>query len=819
IATVIADNYFGYSKKEVKTQISFAANLFGNAEEEHSGGAYIFPSYSQGDKHIAKNEVGAKYEEIAPMFPENILMQPEGYGKDAVYDSIFYVREDSDFDLVRQTVRWFINAQDYHIKLLPNHIYITPNGSKFRIEKTSGTKYYRLVECVSEGSLFHKSCTVSGGGKSEISKSLYDSIFQGSFYVNDFEEDFKKVNEIINRDYSDRFKVPKEEGHKSRTLLSSKRSLGSVIKLLTPTDENTDEFNAWLDSYPQHIKGLAFIVKRFYHKSWGNDWKSHFSVDILNGRPGHELKYNNKIVYARYLRVGFDREGNWRTFKLRQDFNPADKLQFEDDITASTIVPVADLEPKRLNTKNLRHSFKFVANCESRFFQRPDDAIHKGFDKKAESDLASPNTFISNFEALTPQDAVEMLEDTNSFEQFTSPMQDLIREVATKKNCDYFVCSANPRLINGKASKNVRYLQTNSMLLDAESAYITEIALRMSRKLPFDKPLFTPVTDVLPGRRNNPAEEGVRPLAVYNPLHYQELPELFMDFLASLTGKSPSTTGAGSEGALTKAPFNALLPIIDLNNALISYILTGYPGYTTPAGYIGKVFKIDHDLSLLMPEVLARMSIQEKKPDYLFENGYLEKVSDFDYKDQSVKASILGYRITQKFINNVFGRVFENPNVVFTEKMLRPELQNKDEFVEGINNIIENQKIAAEKYFKDGSINMAIPPLKALLNIMVYGEYEGLTLESPKFRKMFTYDYLIKSDFYKERLKNKQANDIWLFTKFVENLGKSIEKIEGDKKSVEILTQRLHYAEDILSKVSTPEYLARLQDTLGLNEI
>ena len=53
---------------------------------------------------------------------------------------------------------------------------------------------------------------------------------------------------------------------------------------------------------------------------------------------------------------------------------------------------------------------------------------------------------------------------------------------------------------------------------------------------------------------------GIPPLAVYNPIHYQELPELFMDFICSLTGKSPATTGFGSEGALTKGPFNALGP-------------------------------------------------------------------------------------------------------------------------------------------------------------------------------------------------------------------------------------------------------------------
>ncbi|MGC3999397.1 MAG: hypothetical protein QM767_18930 [Anaeromyxobacter sp.] len=42
--TVIADNYYGYCKKEVKTQISFAANLYGLSEEEHAGGAIAYPT-------------------------------------------------------------------------------------------------------------------------------------------------------------------------------------------------------------------------------------------------------------------------------------------------------------------------------------------------------------------------------------------------------------------------------------------------------------------------------------------------------------------------------------------------------------------------------------------------------------------------------------------------------------------------------------------------------------------------------------------------------------------------------------------------------
>ena len=76
-----------------------------------------------------------------------------------------------------------------------------------------------------------------------------------------------------------------------------------------------------------------------------------------------------------------------------------------------------------------------------------------------------------------------------------------------------------------------------------------------------------------------------------------------MDFIASLTGKSPSTTGVGSEGALTKGPFNALPPVYDLNAALTSYILTGLPVFSTAAGWVGPHHRVDHDISLLVPEI------------------------------------------------------------------------------------------------------------------------------------------------------------------------------------------------------------------------
>ena len=816
IVTVIADNYFGYSKKEVKTQIGYAANLYGNCEEEHAGGAYVFPSYNQGDKHITKAQsINNTFANIAGQFSEIMDIQPEGYAIDKTFPHITYVPENSVFDLVGQTVSWTKNEVVHKIKFLPKKHYILPNGSKFCMEKVPGTQNYRLVETIGEGTLFHKPCTVSGGGKSEISKSLADSIFTGSFFIKDFEKDMELVKEIINYDYSCRFKVGDEPIPFSRGFLSTKRSMGSVIKLLTPSSDFTDEYNEWLENVPQYIKGIAFIIKRFYQESWGDNWKEHFSVDILNGQPGNELKYKNKKLVARYLRVGFDEKANWRTFKLRQDFVHATKKQMEDDITASIVLPC----PIQNDDEAL--SVKFVQNCEYRFFQRPDEAIVRGFDKKAEEDLSSPNTFISNFEPLAIQDAKDIVDETINFEKFTKPMHDFILDIAENETSEYFVSSSHPRIVDGKPSKNMRYLQTRSDLLQPIESYLTEIGLRFSRDIPFGQPLYTPVQMVLPGRRNNPAEKGIRPLAVYNPLHYQELPELFMDFVCSLTGKSPSTTGAGSEGALTKAPFNALLPITDLNNALISYILTGYKGFSTPAGHIGSKFRVDHDLSLLMPELLARLQGFEKNPDLMIAGGFLEKINDFTHNNKLVKASMLGYRITSKFVNTYFGRVFENPDVVFSEDMLQPELQSMEEFVDGVNNIVETQKKIAAQYFEDGCYELAIPPLKALLSIMANGHYENKTLEDNEIRRMFTYEYLINSDFYAERLTRKQIQDVQLWDDHIKYLDYIIsvfgEKIDDDTRN--ILIEKLKYAKEEKEKTSSYEYLKHLKGCIGRDKI
>lgn len=822
IVTIIADNYFGYCKKEVKTQLSFAANLFGLAEEEHAGGALVFQSYDlgeefSGDMHVQRR--GHTFEEMASLFAEVMDVKSEGYAVDKKFPEIIYVPESAHFDLKAQKVSWTNASGEQSIKLSPEKTYVRPAGYKVRMEKPPGHgRQWRLVGTVAEGTFCHKPCTVSGGGKSEISKPITDAILTGPVFVADLKKDCDCVEELIDRDYSDRF-IDKSRTDR-RKILSPERSLGSVIKLLTPDEHDyTPEYNAWLASVPQHVKELVFVLKRCYKPEWDGNWRDHFSVDIINGTPGNELKCDNRKLVTTYLRVGFDANGAWRTFGLRKDFHPAVKVQMEDDITASAVVPGSILEdlPEGVD-KNL--SIKFARNCEQRLFQRPDDAVHRGYDKQAENDFVQPDNFFSNYEPLTPSDATALVEDALGFYQFTEPMQKFVREVAETGGPAYFVCTANPRLVNGKPTKNPRYLQKRPDVVRAGETYLAEISARLRRRVPPGKPLHTPVNAVLPGRRNNPPETGIRSLACYNPIHYMELPELFMEVICSMTGKSPSTTGAGSEGALTKGPFNALPPIIDLNNALVSFILTGHPGFVTAAGYVGPNLRVDHDVSLIVPEVWCRMTAEERDPKFLVANHFLEKCADFEHAGKKVFASRLGWRINARFVHAFFGRVFNHPHAVFAEAMLKPELQDKDTFADGVDNVVITQRRVAKMYFDDGCINQACPPLKALLHIMLHDQFEGKGPDHPDIRKLFTRENLLSSSWYAARLQAKQKIDRTLWKRHVEYLNAFLRRpSHADVAEQMRIADRLARARKTLEQVESPEYLKNLAGTIGAEPI
>ena len=819
MVTLIADSYYGYCKKEVKTQISFAANLLGQCEEEHAGGALAFPSFDHGESFVLDaREADHTWEEVVERYGRLMVLQPEGYGIDRLWPDVIYVPEKAKLSLRSQRVTWTAaDGTPRELKLLAGHTYVYPSGYKVAMSQSIKGQRWRLVGTQAEGTFCHKPCTVSGGGKSEISKALTDAMITGPVIIGHLANDMALAQKIIDFDFGGRFKSPRLPRQPSRPLLAAERSFGSVVRMLTPSDRFTDEFNAWLESFPRHVRDLVLVVKRRYRPEWGPDWRSRFSVDWIDGQPGIELKFRNQKLYTRYLRVGFNEDGSWRTFSLRKDFSPAVKLQREDDITASTVVPAHQLTG--LHPMLQAPAYKFAANCEFRLFQRPDDAVIRGYDRHAEADFSKPGQFFSNYQPLPRTMAQDMIDDAIRFGQFTAPMQELVKKVAATPAPEWFVCTANPRLVDGQPTKNPRYLQTRPDLENPRDEHLAAVGARLYRRLPVEAPLLNPVHAVLPGRRNNPAEpgSGIRPLAVYGPVHYQELPELFADFLASLTGKSPSTTGAGSEGALTKAPFNALLPIHDLNTALLSLIITSSPVFTTAAGHVGRTFRVEHDISLIIPEVWARMYLHERDPEWLLSHGCLEPVRDFTHNGRRIEASRLGFRITEAFATRFFGRVFADPSAVFTSEQLRPEEQSVEEFVDGIDHLIEGQQKAAARYFTDGGIDQAIPPLAALLEILAHGEWRGQTLKDPSFRRLFDRDLVLGSDWYLERLEARLALDHRLWQRHADDLRRFLDHrtrlLPAERASFQA---RLTAAENELAALSHTTAVGRYTGTLGV---
>ncbi|MEO8660272.1 MAG: hypothetical protein ABI693_17520 [Bryobacteraceae bacterium] len=811
MVTVIADNYYGYCKKEVKTQISFAANLYGLCEEEHAGGAIAFPSYVLGQDFFADRTVVLKkttFEHAIALLGDRVDRQPGRYAIDKQYPEVFYVPENSEFNVRLGYVRWPYEGATKELPLRETGVYVLPSGYRVRLEKQMGGTAWRLVGTRPNGTLCHKPSTVSGGGKSEISKSLSNTILKGPIFVRDYQHDMDQVAEIFKKDFTAIFQCPTDPQRAGRPILSLDRSLGSVIKLMTPSPDYTSEYNDWLHSLPQILRQLVFSVKRYYQPDWGDNWREHFTVDRINGYLGHELRYDSQKLVGNYLRVGYDPGGAWRIYKLRPDFKPAEKVQVEDDITVSVVVPRERLPYLGLNCPN--PSVKLVQNCEALLFQRPDDAIHRGADRQAEADIASPGTFLSNFQPLTRDDAKALVEHVVEFDEYTEPMKRLLKDFAEASEPAFVVSSAHPRIVDGAPSKNPRYLEKRPDLVNPRESWLAEIGGRLDQEIPADAGVYFPVSAVLSGRRNNPPEPkiGLAPLAVYNPIHYQELPELFMDLLSSLTGKSPSTTGFGSEGALTKGPFNALLPVYDLNNALVSFVLTGYNGFTTAAGHLGPKYRIDHDISMLVPEIWCRMKVSERDAQVLIDNGYMEKVADFEYEGRTVLASRLGYRITALFGDHYLGRIFEAPDTVLTEELLRPEKQDLACFVSGVESIVEAQQRVAQSYFEDGSIDAACPPLKALLHILAHGDYEGLTANDPAFRALFTRESVLASDWYRNRLRTKQQRDIALWKRHVAAV-----EAAGN------LPERVAKAQAQLARVSAASYLDELVGTIGADPL
>ena len=249
-----------------------------------------------------------------------------------------------------------------------------------------------------------------------------------------------------------------------------------------------------------------------------------------------------------------------------------------------------------------------------------------------------------------------------------------------------------------------------------------------------------------------------------------------------------------------------------------SMALTGLGGFSTAAGHIGPEIEVGHDISMFVPEIWCRLRPEERDPVAMIRDGMLEALQDREHNGVLVPVSRLGYRITSRFVRRYFGRVFDNPLKVFDEKILCPETQDLDSFLDGVLYVAEAQQRVAKVYFEDGSIANACPPLKALLEIMATGKWDGKTAQDPGFRQMFTRESVLQSDWYKARLVAKQDVDIRLAKRKLASLQGYCQQANHQQVIERLqLTERLKQARLDLDRYESAEYLQSLRGCIGVD--
>jgi hypothetical protein len=144
-------------------------------------------------------------------------------------------------------------------------------------------------------------------------------------------------------------------------------------------------------------------------------------------------------------------------------------------------------------------------------------------------------------------------------------------------------------------------------------------------------------------------------------------------------------------------------------------------------------------------------------------------------------------------------------------------LQDEAQYADSINNLVEAGKLVAQRYFDDKSIEKACPPLKALLTIMVEGNWEGKGINDQAVRSLFDPSNILKSDWYADRLKTRidVTQNYWESrTDYLNNFMKNpVNKNSCEKLSVK---QRHEFCLNALAQLKNkPDAIKRIHGCLG----
>jgi hypothetical protein len=115
---------------------------------------------------------------------------------------------------------------------------------------------------------------------------------------------------------------------------------------------------------------------------------------------------------------------------------------------------------------------------------------------------------------------------------------------------------------------------------------------------------------------------------------------------------------------------------------------------------------------------------------------------------------------------------------------------------------------------------MAVPPLQCLLHIMAHGQHQGRDVNHPEIRALFTRENVLASGWYAARLAAKQQHDIRLWHKHATYLQNFLKKKNYEEEAKRLgLQAKLDRAWETYHQIKTPEYLAGLKGTIGLQPL
>lgn len=112
---------------------------------------------------------------------ELLDVRPEGYAVYKPEPNIVFIPEHSHYSMRTQTISWTAHGAEQTIKLLAGKHYLSPDGYRIHAKhREMDATQWHLIGTSSRAVTCHKPATVSGGGKSEISKSISDAFVFGN---------------------------------------------------------------------------------------------------------------------------------------------------------------------------------------------------------------------------------------------------------------------------------------------------------------------------------------------------------------------------------------------------------------------------------------------------------------------------------------------------------------------------------------------------------------------------------------------------------------------------------------------------------------